>query len=220
MKQSIILFTFLFTVLFSAQTAKQIIDKNIEVTGGLTNWKLLNSIVLQGKVILGVNDEYPMKIYQQRPNLTKTVVYISNKENVIEGFDGKNGYAMNYVVNKLQVQKDYVAESFDTDYLDYEMKGFSAQVLGREKVNDRDCYKIELTKNVNKTIYYFDVQNYYLLKEIKKDETIVYSDYKKVNNLIMPFRIESSTPKKEGDYVMILYKIELNKAFPANTFRF
>lgn len=220
MKQSIILFTLLFTVLFSAQTAKQIIDKNIEVTGGLTNWKLLNSIVLQGKVILGVNDEYPMKIYQQRPNLTKTVVYISNKENVIEGFDGKNGYAMNYVVNKLQVQKDYVAESFDTDYLDYEMKGFSAQVLGREKVNDRDCYKIELTKNVNKTIYYFDVQNYYLLKEIKKDETIVYSDYKKVNNLIMPFRIESSTPKKEGDYVMILYKIELNKAFPANTFRF
>lgn len=220
MKQSIILFTLLFTVLFSAQTAKQIIDKNIEVTGGLTNWKLLNSIVLQGKVILGVNDEYPMKIYQQRPNLTKTVVYISNKENVIEGFDGKNGYAMNYVVNKLQVQKDYVAESFDTDYLDYEMKGFSAQVSGREKVNDRDCYKIELTKNVNKTIYYFDVQNYYLLKEIKKDETIVYSDYKKVNNLIMPFRIESSTPKKEGDYVMILYKIELNKAFPANTFRF
>jgi hypothetical protein len=42
-------------------TAKQIIDKNIELTGGLTNWKLLNSIILQGKVILGVNDEYPIE---------------------------------------------------------------------------------------------------------------------------------------------------------------
>jgi hypothetical protein len=39
----------LITTIFSAQTAKQIIDKNIELTGGLTNWKLLNSIILQGK---------------------------------------------------------------------------------------------------------------------------------------------------------------------------
>ena len=192
MKKALLIATILITTIFSAQTAKQIFDKNIENTGGLTNWKLLNSIVLQGKVILGVNDEYPMRIYQQRPNLTKTVVFVGNKENIIEGFDGKNGYAMNYVVNKLQIQKDYIPESFDTDYLDFENKGFTAQVLGKEKVNDRDCYKVELTKNVNKTIYYFDVQNFYLLKEVKKDETIVYSDYKKVNNLIMPFRIESS----------------------------
>ena len=220
MKKALLIATILITTIFSAQTAKQIFDKNIENTGGLTNWKLLNSIVLQGKVILGVNDEYPMRIYQQRPNLTKTVVFVGNKENIIEGFDGKNGYAMNYVVNKLQIQKDYIPESFDTDYLDFESKGFTAQVLGKEKVNDRDCYKVELTKNVNKTVYYFDVQNFYLLKEVKKDETLIYSDYKKVNNLILPFRIESSTPKKEGDYVMVLYKIEINKAFPANTFKF
>ena len=220
MKKALLIATILITTIFSAQTAKQIFDKNIENTGGLTNWKLLNSIVLQGKVILGVNDEYPMRIYQQRPNLTKTVVFVGNKENIIEGFDGKNGYAMNYVVNKLQIQKDYVVENFDTDYLDFESKGFTAQVLGKEKVGDKDCYKVELTKNVNKTVYYFDVQNFYLLKEVKKDETLVYSDYKKVNNLIMPFKIESSTPKKEGDYVMILYKIEINKAFPANTFKF
>ena len=220
MKKLFLVVAILITTIFSAQTAKQIFDKNIENTGGLTNWKLLNSIMLQGKVILGVDDEYPMRIYQQRPNLTKTVVYVGNKENVIEGYDGKNGYAMNYVVNKLQVQKDYVVEGFDTDYLDFENKGFTAQVLGKEKVGDRDCYKVELTKNVNKTIYYFDVQNFYLLKEVKKEETLVYSDYKKVNNLIMPFKIESSTPKKEGDYVMILYKIEVNKAFPANTFKF
>jgi hypothetical protein len=113
-----------------------------------------------------------------------------------------------------------VVESFDTDYLDFESKGFTAQVLGKEKIGDKDCYKVELTKNVNKTVYYFDVQNFYLLKEVKKDETLVYSDYKKVNSLVMPFKIESSTPKKEGDYVMILYKIEVNKAFPANTFKF
>lgn len=220
MKKIILIATILITTLFSAQTAKQIIDKNIEITGGLTQWKLLNSILLQGKVILGVSEEYPVKIFQQRPNLTKTVVTVGKKENVVEGYDGKNGYAMNYVVNKLQIQKDYVAESFDTDFIDFESKGFSAQVLGKEKVGDKDCFKVELTKNVNKTVYYFDVQNYFLIKEIKKDETLIYSDFKKVNGLVMPFRIEANTPKKEGDYVMILNRIDTNKAFPENTFKF
>ena len=71
--------------IFSAQTAAQIIDKNIQNTGGLVQWKLLNTILLQGKVVLGVNEEYPVKIYQARPNLTKTIVVNGKKEQVIEG---------------------------------------------------------------------------------------------------------------------------------------
>ena len=81
----------------SAQTAKEIIDNNIELSGGLTNWKLLNSVLLQGKVTLGVNDEYPIKIYQERPNLTKTVITINKKETPIEGYDGKKGYALSLI---------------------------------------------------------------------------------------------------------------------------
>jgi hypothetical protein len=49
MKKILLIAIILVTTIFSAQTAKQIIDKNIELTGGLTNWKLLNSIILQGK---------------------------------------------------------------------------------------------------------------------------------------------------------------------------
>ncbi|MDY3316095.1 outer membrane lipoprotein-sorting protein [Riemerella anatipestifer] len=205
--------------IFYTQTAKEIIDKNIELTGGLTKWKLLNSIMLQGKVVLGIQEEYPIKIYQQRPNLTKTSIIINNKESVIEAYDGKKGYAMNYANNKLQEFENYQPQSFDTDFIDFEAKGFTAVILGKDKVGERLCYKVELTKNVNKTLYYFDTENYMLLKEVKKGETLLYSDFKKVNGLTMPFRIEASTPKKEGDYVMLFNKIEVNKAFPDNTFK-
>lgn len=220
MRKIFIVFILLMTYSVNAQTAKEIIDKNIELSGGLTNWKLLNSVLLQGKVILGIKDEYPIKIYQQRPNLTKTVISINGKETAIEGFDGTKGYAMNYATNKLQVYPEYVSESFDNDFIDWENKGFEAKYLGKEKVGEIYCHKVELTKNVNKNIYYFDVKTFMLLKEVKKDETVVYSDYKKVGNLIMSFRIESSSSKKDGDYVMILNKIEVNKVFPANIFKF
>lgn len=220
MKKLVLIFVFIFSQHISAQTAKEIIDKNIEVSGGLTQWKLLNSVMLQGKVILGIKDEYPIKIYQQRPNLTKTVISIGGKDTAIEGYDGNTGYAMNYAANKLQVYKEYIPESFDNDFIDWENKGFEAKYLGKEKIGEIYCHKVELTKNVNKNYYYFDTKSFMLLKEIKKDETLVYSEYKKVGNLMMPFRIESSSPKKDGDYVMLLNKIDVNKVFPANSFKF
>ncbi len=220
MKKILLVLSIIFSQVFFSQTAKEIIDRNIELSGGLTNWKLLNSVNLQGKVTLGINDEYPIKIYQARPNLTKTVIVINKKEMVIEGFDGKKGYAMNYAANKLQEYPNYVAENFDNDFIDWESKGFEAKILGKEKVGYAETYKVELTKNVNKTIYFFDIKNFMLLKEIKKDETLIYGDYRKVGNLLFPYRIESFSPKKDGDYVMLINKIETNKAFPANTFKF
>ncbi len=220
MKKIIIVFILLISQSVFSQTAKEIIDQNIENSGGLTNWKLLNSIILTGKVTLGINDEYPIKIYQQRPNLTKTAIVINKKETAVEGFDGKKGYAMNYATNKLQEYPNYAAESFDNDFIDWENKGFEAKYLGKEKVGEIYCHKIELTKNVNKNIYYFDTKSMMLLKEIKKDETLLYSDYKKVGNLSFPFRIESNSPKKDSDYVIILSKIETNKVLPDNTFKF
>jgi hypothetical protein len=220
MKKLLLVFVLIFSQLFFAQTAKEIIDKNIEMSGGLTSWKLLNSVLLQGKVILGVKDEYPIKIYQQRPNLTKTIITISGKDTAIEGYDGAKGYAMNYATNKLQVYAEYVPENFDNDFIDWENKGFEAKYLGKEKIGNIYCHKVELTKNVNKNIYYFDTKTYMLLREIKKDETLDYSDYKKVGNLSMPFRIESSSTKKDGDFVMLMNRIDINKVFPSNTFKF
>ena len=220
MKKVFLVLLMTISTIVSAQTAKEIIDKNIELSGGLTNWKLLNSVLLQGRVTLGINDEYPIKIYQQRPNLTKTTITIDKKETAVEGYDGTKGYAMNYAANKIQEYPNYLAESFDNDFIDWENKGFEAKYLGKEKVGEIYCHKVELTKNINKTLYFFDTKTYMLLKEVKKDETLEYSDFKMVGSLLMPYRIVSVSPKKDSDYVMILNKIDTNKVFPANTFKF
>jgi len=219
--KKIFLFTlFTFFHFAFAQTADEIIKKNIENSGGLTQWKLLNSILLQGKVVLGVKEEYPIKILQERPNLTKTIFTIRGKDFIIEGYDGKAGYSMNFATNKLMKVEDYQPESFDTDFIDYDAKGFKANYIGKEKVGNQECFVVELIKNVNKNVYYFDVENYMLIREQKKDETLTYSDFRKTGNFIMPFRITASSKNQEGDYMLIFNKIELNKAFPEDTFKF
>ena len=154
---------------------------------------------------MGVSEEYPVKIFQQRPNL-KTTFTIKGKEYAIEGFDGEKGYSMNFATNKLVEVKDYVAESFDTDFIDYDSKGFVANYLGKEKIGNVDCFKVELVKNVNKTIYYFDANTYMLVREINKTDILTYYDYRKVGNLLMPFRIESSSQKKKEIMYFCLIK--------------
>ena len=220
MKKILSIYILFISLGFQAQTGKEIIEKNIELSGGITNWKLLNTVTIHGKVILGINDEYPIKIYQARPNLTKTVMVVNKKETPIAGYDGKRGYGMHYASNTLQEYSDYIAESFDNDFIDFENKGFFANYLGKEKVGNSLCHKVELVKNVNKNIYYFDNQTYMLIKEEKKDETLLYTDYKKVGNLLFPFRIESSNPAKDSEFVMMVNKIETNRALPENTFKF
>ena len=220
MKNLFFVLAILLSTIVSAQTGKEIIDRNIQATGGLTNWKLLNTVLLQGKLILGVDNEYQVKIFQARPNLSKTTIIVNGKETVVEGYDGKKGYAMDYTQNKLIADGKYRAESFDNDFIDFESKGFTANYLGIERLGGRNCFKVELIKNVNRTYYYFDTQSNMLIREEKQGEILEYSGFKKVGNLTFPFRIESSSAEKDSDYVIQIHKIDTNKAFPANTFKF
>lgn len=220
MKRWILLFIILGGQIFFAQTGKEIISKNIELSGGLVRWKLLNSVITSGKVTLGIKDKYPIKIYQARPNLTKTTIFINKKETTVEGYDGKKAYAMNYVTNKLQENANYTPQSFDNDFIDFENKGFIAKYLGEENVNEILCYKVELIKNVNKITYYFDTKTYMLLKEEKKDETLLYSDYRQIGNLVFPFKIEGIPTQEGGAYTIEVSSIEINKVIPENIFKF
>lgn len=214
----------IFIVLFSlwsfGQTGKEIIEKNIEKSGGLTAWKLLSSIQLKGNVTLSLTEEFPIEIQQSRPYYTKTSIFINGQKRTIEGYDGKQGYEMNYAQNQLVESPKYKAESFDNDFIDFENKGFKINYLGKENVNGKDTYKVELIKNVNTTFYYFDTETYMLLKEEKNDEILHYSDYRKVGKLLFPFKIEGSNPAQKSDYVMIFNEIKTNIAFPKNTFKF
>lgn len=202
-----------------AQNATEIIHQHLETTGGTTEWKKLNNVHMQGRLVLGVKQDFPVRILQQRPNLSKTLITQGTKEILTEGYNGKYGVQYNYLTQQTQKDPKYSPENFDSDLLDHQLKGFQARLINKTNISGQDVWQVQLSKGNEQSLYFFDTKTYYLLREIKGDTQIDYADFRKVGNLVMPYRIVS-TSKSEGTYRLQFNKIETNKKLPTNTFQF
>jgi len=203
----------------SAQTAESIISQHLETSGGMEKWKSLNSIILKGEAVLGVEQSYPIIIYHRRPYEKKVAFIMDGKEILNEGYDGKNGWTFNEISNKNEKVPGYQPDSFDSDMMEYNKKGFEAEYVGKDKVEGKECYKVVLTKHTNKITYCFSIQDYKLLWEENKDEKLFYYDYKKFEGLEFATRIVGQ-PKEGGEYVISFSKILINPKIDDKVFKF
>lgn len=210
---------FVFTVSLKAQSADEIIAQHLENSGGFEHWKSLNSIIIHGDALLGLDQTFPMTIYHRRPYQKKVVFLVEGKEMLNEGYDGKNAWTFNSISGKNEKMVGYEPDSFESDLMDYRKKGFKADFLGTGNRDERECYKIELTKNVNKSIYCFATDDYSLLWEENQDEKLLYYDYKSFDGLVFATRIIGQ-PKDGGEYVLYFSNIRINPSIDAKEFRF
>lgn len=192
------------------QNAEEIIQKNLEATGGYNQWNSLNTIQIQGYITLGMEAKYPIEIYQKRPNQILNVILLKGKKFILEGYNGKSAIQNSFSTGKIEKINNYKPDNFDSDLLNYKSKGFVAEYAGTASVNGISCYKVTLRKNTNVTEYYFSTSNYYLLKEQTSEETLLYSDFRKVNNLVFPFEIEGLLPSGENEFDLKISNIVLN----------
>lgn len=203
----------------SAQTAESIINQHLENSGGIEKWRSLNSIILEGEATLGVEQSYPIIIYHRRPYEKKVAFIMDGKEILNEGYDGKNGWTFNEISNKNEKVPGYQPDSFDSDMMEYNKKGFEAEYVGKDKVEGKECYKVVLTKHTNKITYCFSVKDYSLLSEETSEETILYFDYKSFGGLEFATKL-IGRPKDGGEYVIRFNKIQINPSIPDRIFKF
>ena len=213
-------FIFLFASLnLNAQTAESIIHQHLESSGGISKWKNLNSIILKGNATWSVEESFPLIIYHRRPYEKKVAFIINGKEILNEGYDGKNGWTFNEISGKNEKKPNYQPDSFESDILDYQKKGFEAEYVGNEKVEGEECYKVILTKFTNKTTYCFSVKDYSLLSEENKDEKLFYYNYKSFGGLQFATKTVGQ-PKDGGEYVISFSEILINPKIDDKVFKF
>jgi len=221
LKFNIIIFTLLFCFNTYAQNAESIIKSHINKTGGEVGWNNLNSIILKGDAIINLGTSYPIIIYHQRPYNKKVAFLINGKEILNEGYDGKNGWTYNEATKKNIVVPDYKPDSFDSDVLKYNQKGFKVSYLGIETYNqdNNKCYKVELKKNTNSTIYCFDKDSFEIVMEKNENETLYFSNFKKFNGLSFATKIIGK-PKEGGEYIIKFNDVKTNPAIDKKNFKF
>jgi hypothetical protein len=214
-----------------AQTADDIVSKHIENTGGKEKLSSVTSFTLDFTVNIMGTAAPSTAVVLVGKGLKSEMDFGGQK--VITVVTDKNGWTVNPLAGITEPQplgqQEYL-ESKDqlefTPFIDYQLKESKLELVGKEKMGDKDVYKINFTNKDNfTTVCYFDATTFYLVKTMRKmhvngQETEVvttYSDFRKTDNgLIGSF----SSKIDYGQFQMTttVNKVEFNKPVDLSVF--
>jgi outer membrane lipoprotein-sorting protein len=143
------------------------------------------------------------------PNLLLMEVTMNDNPVVRRVFDGKTGSNMqmgNSTSFSAEELKDAKAIEGIFPQLFYAKEDYKVEVTGSEKVSGNDAFKLKITPPSGAPIIeYYDAKTGYLVKEIRTTHegttevqtTIELSDYKKVNDILVPFKMNVDTGQQQ-----------------------
>jgi outer membrane lipoprotein-sorting protein len=216
----------LLTPVLSAQTADEIIAKNEQARGGLDKIKAVQSIRSTATMSMGGGMEAPGSLVQKRPDMARLEFTVQGLT-AIQAYDGKDAWQIMPFMGKKDPElmsaddKKDMEENADIDgpLVDYKSKGNKVELLGKDKVEGTDAYKLKATlKNGDVMIIYLDADSFLEIKEetkrmVRGSEQEIESsmgDYKEVNGLMFPFAIENGIKGSQEKEKLTISKIELN----------
>src|SRR5260370_14181630 len=211
----------------TAQTAEEIVKKALDARGGVDKLKAVQSERLTGRISFSQGVEGTFVVELKRP-LKMHVEIIIEGQKVIRVYDGKSsGWTINPFEGTKDVQpmssedlKNISDEAdFDGPLMDYKAKGNQIELAGKENLDDKPVYRLNLThKNGEGRFYFFDASSYLLLKwegsRNSGDQDLpwesFFSDFHEVQGLKYPFRIDQGSPGTEIKQTLTTDKMEIN----------
>jgi len=179
-------------------TSDEIVQKYISAIGGIDEIKKIKQITIYGTAISGLNT-YDLLAYEDAVEKYQFAHVSGIDYDVRTYFDTKTGWTLQNGV-KSSLSKETVESLLpnieDGTYFylgDMESRGIKTELLGEERVNGKDTYKIKFTRNgKDKNIQYFDKDTYYLIMVETpgiNSVQILYDKYKTVlgTNLKLPY---------------------------------
>lgn len=105
------------------------------------------------------------------------------------------------------------------DFYKYKDNGYTGTLQGKEDVDGKSCFKVNLKKEAQDLTYYIDASTYYLSRIVAKvtmsgqeiEQVVNFSDYQKTpEGYVFPHKSSTNNPQA-GDIVNTVTKIEVNK---------
>jgi outer membrane lipoprotein-sorting protein len=219
----------------AAQTPDSIVDKVLAARGGLDRIRAVQAERVSGHISFGADAEGPFVVEFKRPR--KMYMEFTLRGNtMVRVYDGKSaGWANNPFVGKNTPEpmpeedlKNISEESdFDGALVDYQAKGNKIELVGKDKVEGKEAYRLKLTtKNGDVRFYLIDSETFLQLKwegkrKVKDQELPVESyfrDYHDVGGLQFAFEIDSGASAEEITQRILIDKIELDPEISESRF--
>ena len=209
-----------------AQTVDELVSKNIEARGGLAKIKAVKSMKMTGHLTIGPGTEAPMTIELTRPNKMRLDFTVQGTT-ISQAYDGKQGWQLNPLgdsktAKRMSPDDQKEAEEqadIDGPLVDWKTKGHKVELVGKEKFEGTDAYKLRVTLKTGSVRYMFLDANSFLYihgeekrtirgTEMETEQTI--GDYKDVGGLLMPHSFESGVKGHPEKQKLTIEKIELD----------
>lgn len=215
------------------ESADSIIEKNIEVRGGRTNFDKIRTLFVQQNInTMGI--DVPVRLYILRPSSMRTEVNFGGQnlvtillpDTVIAIVDNNVAplppEAKAEMKRNLENQLDY----FRSEFVNLEQKGGKILGVSQGKFKGKDVHKFKISFADGSISYLYIDQQTYLNLGTKTERIIdgekieietVYSDYRKFDKLLVPTKTEVYNGKTLMASVRI-DSISLNPKFSSSLF--
>ena len=216
----------LLPVAAAAQTATEVVAKVLTARGGLEKIRAVKAQRVSGSISFGNDASGPFVVELKRPLKMHMQLAVQNLT-MVRVYDGKIGWANNPFAGKmnpdlmsdLDLRNISEESDFDGPLVDYKRKGNQITLVGKDKVGDKNAWRVKLTtKNADVRYYLFDSASFLLLKwegqrHYEGQELPVesyFSDYRDVDGLKFAFEIDSGSSASDISQKIKIDKIELN----------
>lgn len=206
-----------------AESVDDIIAKNIAARGG-DKLKAVQTVRMTGKLLVGPGIEAPVTIEIKKPGRMRFEVVVQGMT-IVQTVDGDSGWTIQPMTGKKDAERmsaDDLKEAqdqadFEGPLVDYKKKGHKVELLGKEKIEGTDAYKLKVTKkNGDIETIYLDADAFLEIKSEGKRvvrgsqvefETTT-GDYKDVSGVMIPFSLEFGV--KTEKVKMTVAKVDVN----------
>jgi murein DD-endopeptidase MepM/ murein hydrolase activator NlpD len=196
-----------------APTAQQVLEKALAALGGKERLEKIRTRAASGKVeAKGVSGTY--QLWAKAPDRLKMKLDIAI-QHLERGYDGTSGWEKRAGVRELgkaELEKLKQRAVFNP-LLNYLNAGTPVELKGKKQLVGAEAYEIQFTpKGETPVTFFFDTSSFLLLREDHQfaDATlkISYSDYRKVNDVMIPFTVKEESPGQTLSITFDEYKLD------------
>jgi hypothetical protein len=214
------------SIFAGAQTADELVNKNIEAKGGIEKIKAIHSVRMTGKLTGGGGFTASFGQENQRPNLVRETFSLQGMT-AVTAYDGTTGWQIQPFGGHKDPEfmgeddlKDLLLDAdFDGPLVDYKGKGNTVEFLGHDVVDGDDALRLKVTlKNGDIIYYYLDPDTFLeIRKEVQefirgsvRESVTDLGSYKPVAGVMFPFSIAQGSKANPGTQTTTIQKIEVN----------